>query len=145
MLERQLCCINIRPFTVFENCKINLRVFGKDVTLKLCENESGLDGLEAVRHLAYPNTDVFLVCFPFVDPSSLKRVQGEASRGDSRRDEEDTLASLAGDGETPVTTEEGRAMATRIKAAGYVNEVVGLALSTVLGHQKKGLFSFSKK
>ncbi|KAI9358266.1 GTP-binding protein rho5 [Zopfochytrium polystomum] len=94
------------------------------------------DDFPRLRPLAYPLTDVFVLCFSVGDPRTLARVESEwfpeirhhcphspillvGCRKDLRDDPE-TLADLARNGRHPVTYEEGFRMAQLMGAAQYV-------------------------
>ena len=59
--------------TVFENYVTEVEVDGKFVELALWDT-SGLDSLDRLRPLSYPDSHVILICFSVVDPDSLDNV-----------------------------------------------------------------------
>ncbi len=60
--------------TVFDNYVVTLRIGEDAYTLGLFDT-AGQEDYDNLRHLSYPNTDVFLVCFSVVAPSSLENVR----------------------------------------------------------------------
>lgn len=148
--------------TVFDNYVVKLQVNGQDVNLQLWDT-AGQEDLENIRVLSYTNTDVFLVCFSVVEPTSLQNVQNKwlielkqyvkdpvmilvGLKKDLRTDES-TLQELSSRSESPVTPEQGQAKATEIHAVGYcecsaklqdgVKPVFDLALTTALKPKKR--------
>jgi Ras-related C3 botulinum toxin substrate 1 len=59
--------------TVFDDYSINVIVDNKQINLQL-HDTSGVDDYDRLRPLGYPMTDVFLVCFSVVSPSSYESV-----------------------------------------------------------------------
>jgi small GTP-binding protein len=149
--------------TVFDNYVVKLQVNNEDVTLQLWDT-AGQEDLENIRVLSYTNTDVFLVCFSVVEPTSLANVQSKwlpelkkyvkdprlilVGTKKDLRDDDATLLRLSQEGQKPVQTADGRAKANEIKAAGYqecsamqqdgVKEVFDLALRTAMKPKKGG-------
>jgi small GTP-binding protein len=143
--------------TVFDYFERKVQVNDKEVTFKLW-NTAGQEDLENIRVLSYCNTDIFLVCFSVVDPTSLENVQSiwlpeikryvEGARfvlvGTNKelREDEATLLRLSQEGQKPVQLADGRASARKMGAAAYrecsvaqldeVNEIFDLALRTAL-------------
>merc|ERR1711992_367357 len=60
--------------TVFENYVADIEVDGKQVELALWDT-AGREDYDRLRPLSYPDTDVFLVCYSVVSPSSYENVQ----------------------------------------------------------------------
>lgn len=148
--------------TVFDNYVVKLQVNGQDVNLQLWDT-AGQEDLENIRILSYNNTDVFLVCFSVVEPTSLGNVQTKwltelkqhvknpviilvGTKSDLRNDEA-TLQALTQNGQKAVTPEEAKAKAAEIKAVDYlecsamtqegVKQVFDLAISTAMAPKKK--------
>lgn len=46
------------------------------INIQLCDT-AGQDDLDSIRSLCYPETDVFLICFSIVSPSSYKHVESK--------------------------------------------------------------------
>ena len=59
-----------RP-TVFDAYKGNMDYQGREVTLHIWDT-AGQDDLAKLRPLAYPNANIFLVCFSLADKKTLK-------------------------------------------------------------------------
>lgn len=58
--------------TAYDNYNVDVQVDGKPIRLEICDT-AGEDNLGApLRHLCYPGTDVFMLCFSVVRPSSFK-------------------------------------------------------------------------
>uniref|UniRef100_A0A0L8H8T6 Rho-related GTP-binding protein RhoU n=2 Tax=Octopus bimaculoides TaxID=37653 RepID=A0A0L8H8T6_OCTBM len=59
--------------TAFDNYSVVVSVNNKPVSLQLCDT-AGQDDFDSLRPLCYPNTDVFLLCFSVVCPSSFHNI-----------------------------------------------------------------------
>ena len=59
--------------TVYDDCEATIMIGGEPYTLALWVHDRY--GYDRIRPLAYPQTDVFLVCFCVVSPSSFKNVK----------------------------------------------------------------------
>jgi small GTP-binding protein len=147
--------------TVFDNYTCKLHIAQKNVRLGIWDT-GGVVGLEDIRMLAYADTDVFLICFSVVDPRSFANVASKwvpelkkhvrhpriilvgtqkELRGDDR-----TLRRLSWQGQKPVQTADGKALAAEIKAAAYlecsaaeqdgVNQVFNQALVCAIKRKK---------
>jgi small GTP-binding protein len=121
--------------TVFDNYVVKLQVGNRDITLQLWDT-AGQEDLENLRVLSYTNTDVFLLCFSVVEPTSLANVQSKwlpelkkyvqnphillvGTKKDLRSDSA-TLMRLSQEGQKPILPQEGKTKAQEIKAAGYL-------------------------
>ena len=60
--------------TVFDNYSTNMVVDGRQINLGLWDT-AGQGDYDRLRPLAYPNTDVFLICFSLVSPASFENVK----------------------------------------------------------------------
>ncbi|EMP35984.1 Rho-related GTP-binding protein RhoC [Chelonia mydas] len=121
--------------TVFENYIADIEVDGKQVELALWDT-AGQEDYDRLRPLSYPDTDVILMCFSIDSPDSLENIPEKwtpevkhfcpnvpiilvGNKKDLRNDEH-TRRELAKMKQEPVKPEEGRDMANRINAFGYL-------------------------
>ncbi|NWI03758.1 RHOA protein, partial [Tichodroma muraria] len=134
--------------TVFENYVADIEVDGKQVELALWDT-AGQEDYDRLRPLSYPDTDVILMCFSIDSPDSLENIPEKwtpevkhfcpnvpiilvGNKKDLRNDEHtrrelakmkqaSSFQSLRINGQKcPVKPEEGRDMANRIGAFGYM-------------------------
>lgn len=61
-------------FQVFDNYAVTVMIGGEPYTLGLFDT-AGQEDYDRLRPLSYPQTDVFLVCFSVVAPSSYENVK----------------------------------------------------------------------
>ncbi|KAL2866949.1 Rho family small GTPase [Aspergillus lucknowensis] len=109
---------------------------GKTYTIALYDTAAQED-YDRLRPLAYPGTDVFLICFSVASPPSLRSVRDkwlpELRRFVSRdipfllvgtkvdlRDDPQTIKDLASREMQPVSWEEGERVARKLSAVKYV-------------------------
>ena len=59
---------------VFDNYAVTVMIGGEPYTLGLFDT-AGQEDYDRLRPLSYPQTDVFLVCFSVVSPSSYENVK----------------------------------------------------------------------
>ena len=59
---------------MFDNYAVTVMVGGEPYTLGLF-NTSGQEDYDRLRPFSYPQTDVFVVCFPVVSPTSYENVK----------------------------------------------------------------------
>ncbi|KAL1269819.1 hypothetical protein QQF64_032108 [Cirrhinus molitorella] len=121
--------------TVFENYIADIEVDGKQVELALWDT-AGQEDYDRLRPLSYPDTDVILMCFSIDSPDSLENIPEKwtpevkhfcpnvpiilvGNKKDLRNDEH-TRRELIKMKQEPVKPEEGRDMANRISAFGYL-------------------------
>ncbi|XP_032810112.1 rho-related GTP-binding protein RhoA-D-like [Petromyzon marinus] len=121
--------------TVFENYVADMEVDGKQVELALWDT-AGQEDYNRLRPLSYPDTDVILMCFSIDSPDSLGNITDRwtaevrhfcpnvpivlvGNKKDLRNDD-NTKRELAKIKQEPVRVEEGRDMANRINAFGYM-------------------------
>ncbi|CAJ0951877.1 unnamed protein product [Ranitomeya imitator] len=121
--------------TVFENYVADIEVDSKQVELALWDT-AGQEDYDRLRPLSYPDTDVILMCFSIDSPDSLENIPEKwtpevkhfcpnvpiilvGNKKDLRNDEH-TRRELAKMKQEPVKPEEGRDMANRISAFGYL-------------------------
>jgi small GTP-binding protein len=64
---------------VFDNYAVTVMIGGEPYTLGLFDT-AGQEDYDRLRPLSYPQTDVFLVCFSVVSPSSFENVKEKVSR-----------------------------------------------------------------
>ncbi|KAK2885911.1 hypothetical protein Q8A67_016748 [Cirrhinus molitorella] len=149
--------------TVFENYVADIEVDGKQVELALWDT-AGQEDYDRLRPLSYPDTDVILMCFSIDSPDSLENIPEKwtpevkhfcpnvpiilvGNKKDLRNDDH-TRRELAKMKQEPVKPEEGRDMANRINAFGYlecsaktkdgVREVFEMATRAALQAKKRG-------
>ncbi|XP_034186466.1 ras-related C3 botulinum toxin substrate 1 [Osmia lignaria lignaria] len=121
--------------TAFDNYNVVVNVDGQPVNIQLCDT-AGQDDFDPLRSLCYPETDVFLVCFSVVCPSSYHSVTSHwvnevkkycpnapiimvGTKSDLRSDVH-LMLQLARYGQTPITTTQGHQLAQRVGAVSYV-------------------------
>jgi small GTP-binding protein len=97
---------------------------------------AGMEAVDHLRHLSYPQTDVFLICFSVIDAVSFDHVRTRwypeithhcpntpfilvGNKVDLRKNLQ-TLENLRIHGQKPVTYEEGMRMAQEIDAVKYM-------------------------
>jgi len=121
--------------TVFDNYSANVMVDGKPINLGLWDT-AGQEDYDRLRPLSYPQTDVFLVCFSIVNPSSFENVRAKWYPEVSHhcpntpiilvgtkvdlRDDPSTREKLAGKKQSPITYEQGLQMVQEIGAVKYM-------------------------
>ncbi|GFT95042.1 ras-like GTP-binding protein RHO [Trichonephila clavipes] len=113
----------------------DIEVDGKQVELALWDT-AGQEDYDRLRPLSYPDTDVILMCFSIDSPDSLENIPEKwtpevrhfcpnvpiilvGNKKDLRNDQV-TICELAKMKQKPVTPEEGRSMAEKINAYGYL-------------------------
>ena len=121
--------------TVFDNYAVTVMIGGEPYTLGLFDT-AGQEDYDRLRPLSYPQTDVFLVCFSIVIPSSYENVREKwvpeilhhcpktpiilvGTQCDLREDQ-NHLKKMARGNMRPVTLEQGEKLAREIKAVKYV-------------------------
>lgn len=121
--------------TVFDNYSAPMVCDGVPVSLGLWDT-AGQEDYDRLRPLSYPQTDVFLICFSVVSPSSFENVTSKwcpeikhhcadapillvGTKIDLREDKE-TLQSLSDAGQVPVKREQGQKLANKIRAVKYL-------------------------
>ena len=121
--------------TVFDNYAVNVRVGDENITLGLFDT-AGQEAYDRLRPLAYSQSDVFLVCFSVVLPSSYVNVSEKwapevvhncpnipfvlVGTQVDLRDDISVQRKLAKMKQRPVTRELGLKLAKEIGASKYV-------------------------
>jgi small GTP-binding protein len=121
--------------TVFENYVADIEVDSKQVELALWDT-AGQEDYDRLRPLSYPDTDVILMCFSIDSPDSLENIPEKwtpevrhfcpsvpiALVGNKKdlRNDSTTMRELSKMKQSPVTLDEGMAMADKIGAYGYM-------------------------
>ncbi|KAJ5072105.1 hypothetical protein M0811_09485 [Anaeramoeba ignava] len=121
--------------TVFDNYSANIMVDGKPINLGLWDT-GGQEDYDRLRPLSYPQTDVFLICFSLISPSSFESVRDKWIPEIKRfcpdipfilvglkldlRDDQDTIMILEEKGLSPITYQQGLEMAKEINAFNYI-------------------------
>ena len=125
--------------TAIDTYDVVVHVDGEPVTFEMCDT-AGQDDFDNLRPLVYPNTDVFLLCFSVVVPSSFHNIKEKwiheirsscpkkkhrapivlvGTQSDLRNDA-GTLVSLAQLKEHPVPEAEARRLAHSLGFLGYI-------------------------
>ena len=121
--------------TVFETYVADIEVDNTQVELALWDT-AGQEDYDRLRPLSYPDTDVIIMCFAINNPDSFENIMEKwlpeinhfcpkvpvvlvGNKKDLRNDRA-TLEELEKRKLKPVTTEEARTMAERIKAFTYL-------------------------
>eukprot|EP01115_Flamella_aegyptia_P002218 TRINITY_DN135_c0_g1_i5.p1 TRINITY_DN135_c0_g1~~TRINITY_DN135_c0_g1_i5.p1 ORF type:complete len:202 (+),score=46.05 TRINITY_DN135_c0_g1_i5:135-740(+) len=121
--------------TVFDNYSANVMIENKTVSLGLWDT-AGQEDYDRLRPLSYPNTDVFLLCFSIVNPTSFANIKSKwwpevthhcpnaklmlVGTKLDLREEQETIQRLNEKGLAPLTADEGRALAKDIEAVNYL-------------------------
>lgn len=121
--------------TVFDNYSANVMVDGKPVNLGLWDT-AGQEDYDRLRPLSYPQTDVFLICFSVISPSSFENVRSKWQPEVTHhcpgtpfvlvgtkldlRDDPETIAKLKEKKFQPVSYAMGTEMAKDLKAVKYM-------------------------
>uniref|UniRef100_T1IML7 Uncharacterized protein n=1 Tax=Strigamia maritima TaxID=126957 RepID=T1IML7_STRMM len=121
--------------TAFDNYNVVVTVDEHPVRLQLCDT-AGQDDFDSLRPLCYPNTDIFLLCFSVVSPTSFYNVSDKwvseirhhnpqtpvilvGTQCDLRSDVK-VLIELANYKEQPVSEIEARQLAHKLGLAAYI-------------------------
>lgn len=121
--------------TVFDNFSANVMVDGKPVNLGLWDT-AGQEDYDRLRPLSYPQTDIFLICFSIVSPTSFENVRAKWYPEVSHhcpntpiilvgtkldlRDDRETIEKLREKKLAPITFPQGLAMMKEIGAIKYL-------------------------
>ncbi|KAK5644621.1 hypothetical protein RI129_005921 [Pyrocoelia pectoralis] len=115
--------------TAYDNYNVVVQVDGRPIRVELCDT-AGEDELNPLRSLCYPGTDVFMLCFSLVRPTSfysactrwadeLQRLEAAVVLVGTQADllnNPDVLQKLRRCGEVPITTEQAENLADRLNA-----------------------------
>jgi len=121
--------------TVFDNYAVTVMIGGEPYTLGLFDT-AGQEDYDRLRPLSYPQTDVFLVCYSVVSPSSFENVKEKwvpeishhcqktpfllvGTQIDLREDVA-TIDKLAKNKQKPLSNEAGEKLAKELRAVKYV-------------------------
>lgn len=149
--------------TVFDNYSAIVMVGDEKVTIHLWDT-AGQEEYDRLRPLSYTQTDIFLICFSVVEPSSFQNVESKwmpeirhhtpkdtkilliGTKSDLR-DEPHVLDELDEQGLSPVTEKEASELAKRLGLVGYlecsaasqqgVREVFDCAIKSVIAPQEE--------
>ncbi|XP_063722503.1 cell division control protein 42 homolog [Symsagittifera roscoffensis] len=117
--------------TVFDNYAVTVMIGGEPYTLGLFDT-AGQEDYDRLRPLSYPQTDVFLVCFSVVNPSSFENVKEkwvpEIQHHCNKTPfllvgTQNDLRDEPGSGKAktkPISQEQGEKLAKDLKAVKYV-------------------------
>ena len=120
--------------TVFDNYSANVMVDDRTISLGLWDT-AGQEDYDRLRPLSYPQTDVFLICYSIISPTSYSNVKTKwvpevkhhcpdtklvlvATKLDLREDPEQ-IKRLKEKDLAPVSVEQGQQLAKEIGAATY--------------------------
>jgi len=121
--------------TVFDNYVVNLTAGDQSIELGLWDT-AGQEEYDRLRPLSYANANVFLLCFSVVSPVSFENVQAKwypelmhfcpevpfilvGTKMDCRNDPGE-VEKLRGQSQSPVTTDQGNGLASKLKAIRYM-------------------------
>ena len=121
--------------TVFDHFSVNVLVDEKPVNLGLWDT-AGQDDYNRLRPLSYPQTDVFLICFSLVNPTSLRNVKEKwhpevahhcpkipiilVGTKLDLRDDKETVFKLKEKKMSPISYSQGSSMMKEINAIKYL-------------------------
>ncbi|KAJ3140383.1 Rho GTPase protein rac1 [Physocladia obscura] len=148
--------------TVFDNYSAIVEVDHRRINLVLWDT-AGQEDYDRLRPLSYPQTDVFLVCFSLVNPSSFENVKAkwfpEVSHHSSNspiilvgtkldlRDDREVLTRLAQHRMGPIIYQQGSQCAKEIGAAKYLecSALTQKGLKNVFDEAIRAVFGPAKK
>ncbi len=121
--------------TVFDNYSANVMVENEKVTINLWDT-AGQEEYDRLRPLSYTQTDIFLICFSVVEPSSYSNVKSKWIPEIRHHTPKDTLVLLVGtkadlrddphvldeleeNGDTPVSSADAERLASSLGCVGY--------------------------
>ena len=148
--------------TVFDNYSANVMVDDRTISLGLWDT-AGQEDYDRLRPLSYPQTDVFLICYSIISPTSFSNVKTKwvpevkhhcpdtklvlvATKLDLREDPEQ-IKRLKEKDLAPVSQDQGEQLAKEIGAKKYcecsaltqkgLKEVFDEAIKSVIGGDSK--------
>ena len=120
---------------MFDNYAVTVMIGGEPYTLGLFDT-AGQEDYDRLRPLSYPQTDVFLVCFSVVSPSSFENVKEKwvpeithhcqktpfllVGTQIDLRDDAATVEKLAKNKQRPLSLDMGDRLARELRAVKYV-------------------------
>ena len=121
--------------TVFDNYAANVVVDGTVVQLNLWDT-AGQEDYDRLRPLSYPQTDVFLLCFSLISPTSYENVKGKwypevthycpetpiilVGTKKDLRDDSRIVKELREKGQAPITYPQGLKLGKEVGAVKYM-------------------------
>ena len=121
--------------TVFDNYAVTVMISDEPYTLGLFDT-AGQEDYDKLRPLSYPQTDVFLVCFSVIVPSSfhnlkdkwIPEIQNHCPKTPflivgtqvDLRDDEINIAKLKKQNLAPITASQGQKLVQELKAVNYL-------------------------
>lgn len=121
--------------TVFDNYAANVVVDGTVVQLNLWDT-AGQEDYDRLRPLSYPQTDVFLLCFSLISPTSYENVKGKwypevthycpetpiilVGTKKDLRDDNRIVKELREKGQAPITYPQGLKLGKDVGAVKYM-------------------------
>jgi len=121
--------------TVFDNYAVTVMIGSEPYTLGLFDT-AGQEDYDRLRPLSYPQTDVFLICFSVVAPSSFENVREKwypevhhhcpgvpcliVGTQTDLRDDTTMLEKLSKQKQKPVSVEMGEKLAKELNVVKYV-------------------------
>jgi len=122
--------------TVFDNYSALVTFEGMSISLGLWDT-AGQEDYDRLRPLSYPQTDVFLVCFSVVAPTSFDNVTAKwipeirhhcgndvpiilIGTKIDLRDDRETVMALTQAGQSPIKREQGIKLASKIRSIKYL-------------------------
>ena len=119
----------------FDNYSENMYINGKFISLNLWDT-AGQEDYDRLRPLSYPQTDVFLLCFSLVNPTSFEHVSHKwypeiahhcpgvpvllVGNKVDLRDDPETIQHLNQSRQQPVSLTQGLGIAKKIGAIKYM-------------------------
>ena len=120
--------------TVFDNYAVTCTHNNKQYEVALWDT-AGEEEYDRLRPLSYPDTSLFLVCYSVISPTSFENISTKwipeishhmpdtdfvlvGTKTDLRNDS-NIIKKLEEYNKKPITTEEGRALAQKLKAANF--------------------------